>query len=217
MTAISPRPADAPLPRLYPIIDIDLCRMRGRDPLALAHEVVAAGARLLQIRQKAGGTGPFLATCRGIVDALRSTSAIVIVNDRADVAVMAGAQGVHVGQEDLPPPVVRGIVGPHRLIGLSTHTTTQVDDALSADVDYIAVGPIFRTGTKDTGYEPRGLDLIRYAAGRGRPVVAIGGVTLANAASVLAAGAASVAVISDLLADGDPAQRVREFLALAPR
>lgn len=220
MTANSPRRADLPagvLPALYPIVDVDLCRMRGRDPVALAAAFAHGGARLMQVRQKSGGTGDLLAVCRDVVDATRAAGAAVIVNDRADVAVMAGAAGVHVGQDDLPVAAVRRIVGPDLLIGLSTHTSRQVDEALEAGVDYLAVGPIFRTATKDTGYDPRGLDLVRHAAGRGRPVVAIGGITLGNAADVLRAGAASVAVISDLLSANDPADRVGEYLAISTR
>ena len=104
------------------------------------------------------------------------------------------------------------IVGPRAIIGLSTHTPEQVDEALHTPADYIAVGPVFTTATKDTGYQARGLELVRYAAARGTPVVAIGGITLANARTVLDAGAASVAVISDLLTDPDPQVRVRLFL-----
>ena len=96
--------------------------------------------------------------------AAAACGARVIVNDRADLAVLAGAAGVHVGQQDLSVETVRRIVGPGRLIGLSTHAPEQIDDALAGDTDYVAVGPIYRTATKDTGYEPRGLDLVRYAA-----------------------------------------------------
>lgn len=220
MTANSHRRADLPaglLPALYPIVDVDLCRMRGRDPVALAAAFADGGARVLQVRQKSGGSGDLLAVCREVIEATRAAGVTVIVNDRADVAVMCGAAGVHVGQDDLPVPAVRRIIGPDRLIGLSTHTSRQVDEALNADIDYLAVGPVFRTATKDTGYDARGLELIRYAAGRGRPVVAIGGVTPANAGDVLAAGAAAVAVISDLLSTNDPAARVGEYLAISSR
>lgn len=218
MTANSLRPADrarGSLPPLYPIIDIDLCRMRGRDPLALAAALADGGAQVVQVRQKSPGSGPLLALCRDLVGMARAVGMRVILNDRADLAAMAQADGVHLGQDDLEVPSVRALVGPDAIIGLSTHTVSQVDAALTADIDYVAVGPIFRTTTKDTGYEPRGLDLIRAAAGRGRPVVAIGGITLANAAAVFEAGASSIAVISGLLAGADPAARARDFLALA--
>jgi thiamine-phosphate pyrophosphorylase len=106
-------------------------------------------------------------------------------------------------------------VGEQRIIGLSTHTPEQVDHGLATAADYIAVGPVFGTSTKDTGYDARGLELVRFAAGRGKPIVAIGGIALGNAKSVLDAGAASVAVISDLLQGGSPAERIREFLSVA--
>ena len=140
----------------------------------------------------------------------------MIVNDRADIARLSGAAGVHVGQDDLLPAQVRGILGPDAIVGLSTHTTEQLDRALREPIDYVAIGPVFGTDTKATGYEPIGVASVRAAAGRCAsddvPLVAIGGITRDRARDVLAAGAQSVAVISDLLAGGDPAARVREFL-----
>lgn len=171
---------------------------------------------MIQLRQKSAGSGPFLALCRVVVDAVAPVGVTVIINDRADIAVMADAAGVHVGQDDLALEDVRRIIGPNRWLGLSTHTPEQVDAALEADITYLAVGPIFRTATKDTGYEARGLDLIRYAAGRGKPVVAIGGVTLDTARTAFEAGASSLAIISDLLGAADPAERVREYLRQLP-
>ena len=202
-------PAISPI---YPIIDVDLCRQRGVDPPAFAEACLRGGATLLQIRQKSGGSGAFLALVREIVSRGRAWQATILVNDRADLARMGDADGVHVGQEDLRVAAVRGLCGQQALVGLSTHTQTQVDDAFADGADYVAVGPIFGTATKETGYSARGLDLVRYAAGRGKCVVAIGGVTLRNAPEALAAGASSVAVISDLLTDGDPEARVRQYL-----
>jgi thiamine-phosphate pyrophosphorylase len=138
--------------------------------------------------------------------------ALLIINDRVDIALMARADGVHVGQEDLPVESVRDLLGPEALIGISTHDQTQVDQSLQTIATYIAIGPVFGTGTKETGYGPRGLELVRYAANRGKPVVAIGGITLDRAPSVARAGASSLAVISDLLV-GDPEERVRSFIA----
>jgi thiamine-phosphate pyrophosphorylase len=214
VTGNSHRPADGGprFPRLYAIVDVDLCRLRGLEPLALAAAYARGGCRLLQIRQKGGTSGALLATARAAVADLRPLGVRVIVNDRADIAVMAGTDGVHVGQQDLPPDAVRRITGRGLLVGLSTHTREQIDDAPLHEVDYIAVGPVFRTTTKDTGYDPRGLGLLSFAAGRGRPVVAIGGITRENAAEAIAAGADTVAVISDLLAGDSPESRVREFL-----
>lgn len=221
MTDASHRPAEDPptvlrLPALYPIVDVDLCRHRGLDPVALADAFLRGGARLLQVRQKGrhGGGAELLAMVREIIHLAAPLGASVIVNDRADIAAMAGAAGVHVGQEDLPVTAVRAIAGHAAIIGLSTHTPEQVDEAAGSTADYVAVGPVFTTVTKDTGYEARGLELVRYASTKGKPVVAIGGITLATAREVLAAGAASVAIISDLVNEPDPEARVRLFLTV---
>jgi len=217
VTADSPRqasPSRRLLPALYPIIDVDLCALRGLDPLAFARACLAGGARLLQVRQKGstGGGGALLALTREVVRAAHAVDAHVIVNDRADITLMAGAAGVHVGQQDLPAAVVRALLGNDAIVGVSTHTPEQIDEAVAGPADYLAVGPVFRTATKETGYTPRGLELVTQAAGRGKPVVAIGGVTRENARAVLAAGAASVALISDLLSDADPEARVRQMV-----
>ena len=151
-----------------------------------------------------------------IAAAARSCGATLIVNDRADVARLAGADGVHVGQDDLAPAAVRALVGLSAIVGLSTHTVEQIDRAVMAPVSYVAIGPVFATATKATGYDRVGLDVVRAAAvraaQRGLPLVAIGGITIDTAASVIAAGAASVAVIGDLLVGGDPERRTRNFL-----
>jgi thiamine-phosphate pyrophosphorylase len=197
--------------RFYPIIDADICRARGLDPRALAAACVRAGARLLQLRVKSGSSGDFLALASGVVLHAQGSGAALIVNDRADIARMSHADGVHVGQEDLTPAEVRAVAGP-TVVGLSTHDSQQVADGLASGADYLAVGPIFGTATKETGYDARGLELVRRAAGRGKPIVAIGGITLARAPSVMAAGAASVAVITDLLTGDDPEARARDYL-----
>jgi thiamine-phosphate pyrophosphorylase len=197
----------------YPIIDTDACREYGREPLAVTDACLRGGARVLQLRGKGASGASYLQLADAMVSAAREYDAAIIVNDRADVAAMARAAGVHVGQDDLPVLDVRRIVGARAIVGLSTHDQHQVDAALHADTDYIAVGPIYGTSTKETGYSARGLDLVRYAAGRGKPVVAIGGITLARAPEVIAAGAAAVVVISDLLHD-DPERRTRQFIDL---
>jgi thiamine-phosphate pyrophosphorylase len=201
---------------LYPIVDVGLCQTRSVDPFALAEACVRGGARLLQIRAKAMASGELLALTERVVAAARAAGAAVVVNDRADLARMAGAAGVHVGQTDLPVAAARAIVGAGAIVGVSTHDRGQIDEALATGASYVAVGPIFATGTKDTGYSARGLDLVRYAAGRGTPIVAIGGITLARAPEVIAAGAAAVAVIADILVTGDPEGRVRAFHARLP-
>lgn len=200
-----------PRPFFYPIIDVEACGEHGRDPLDVAAACLRAGAPWLQLRAKVVRGGAFLALAEAIVAAARPHGAAVIVNDRADIALMAGAAGVHVGQDDLPVADVRRLLGAAGIVGLSTHDQAQVDAALASGADYIAVGPVYGTTTKETGYAARGLDLVRYAAGRGKPVVAIGGITLERAPEVVAAGAAAVAVISAVLRD-DPEGCARQFV-----
>ncbi len=199
-------------PFLYPIVDTAVCRARGLDPIAFAERCLRGGAQLLQLRAKGESSATLLALADRLVALARATGAGIVVNDRPDVAVMSGSDGVHVGQEDLPVEAARVVVGATRIVGVSTHTREQIDRALESSATYVAVGPIFDTGTKDTGYSARGLELVTYAAGRGKPVVAIGGITLDRAPAVLAAGASGLAVITDLLVGNDPEERVRAFV-----
>lgn len=198
---------------LYPIIDTAACAERKLDPLALGELYVRAGVRLLQLRVKEEGDAAFLDLADGLVRIAHAAGARLIVNDRADIARMAGADGVHVGQDDLPVDEVRSIVGPGAIIGLSTHDRAQIDSALAGGATYVAVGPVYSTTSKDTGYGPRGIELVKYAAARGKPVVAIGGITLERAPAVLAAGASYLAVIRDLLA-GNPGERAQDYLGV---
>jgi thiamine-phosphate pyrophosphorylase len=140
-----------------------------------------------------------------------------VINDRADIAVLSGADGVHLGQTDLAAEAARRIAGRGALIGRSTHTVTELEAAAKEPVDYIAIGPVFGTSTKVTGHGAVGLAMVRRAAAYGKPVIAIGGITVDNAASVIEAGAQSVAVISDLVAGGDPAARARAYVERLPR
>jgi thiamine-phosphate pyrophosphorylase len=172
---------------------------------------------LLQLRAKRASGRALLDFAASLVERAKAVDAVMLVNDRADIARIAGASGVHVGQDDLPPVLVRRLVGRDAIIGLSTHTDLQMARAMDEPVDYLAIGPVFGTSTKETGYEPVGLARVRQAAAlassRGRPLVAIGGITLDTAPHVIEAGAASVAVISDLFTGGNPARRVRDYLA----
>jgi thiamine-phosphate pyrophosphorylase len=204
------------LPRLYAILDADVLAARAIDPLNLVDIWLAAGVRLIQIRAKTLPSGEFLALARAAAARVARAGGLSIVNDRPDLARMTGASGVHVGQGDLTPADVRPIVGADAIVGISTHTDEQVERALQSPVDYVAIGPVFATRTKGPAADPPvGLDGVRRAVARARagglPVVAIGGIGLGAARDVLAAGASSVAVISDLLA-GDPAARVRAWL-----
>ena len=198
--------------------DADVCASAGFTLIDFATACLEGGARLLQVRAKSTSAHALLDSATEIVRRAQPLGATVIVNDRADVAKLAGASGVHVGQDDLAPADVRIIVGANALVGLSTHTTQQIADALHEPVSYIAVGPVFGTSTKDTGYGAVGVVAVRQAAtltaAAGLPLVAIGGITLERAQDVLDAGAASVAVITDLLIGGNPRTRVREYVDL---
>ena len=198
------------------MLDADVSRKAGWTLVDLAAACLSGGARVLQVRAKAASSGWLLDIATAICDVAHRAGAIVIINDRADIARLSGADGVHVGQDDLDPRAARVLVGESAIVGVSTHTPEQMAAALTAPISYMACGPVFQTGTKDTGYESGGLDLVRRAASVAPasilPVVAIGGITLETAPAVLEAGAASVAVISDLWTTGDPEARVRQYV-----
>jgi thiamine-phosphate pyrophosphorylase len=200
---------------LYVICDADVCRHAGWTLIDFASACLDGGARLLQVRAKTEPSGRLLDDTLAIVERA-ADQAQVIVNDRADVARLCRAAGVHVGQEDLSPDEVRRILGGQSIVGRSTHTTAQLDMALSEPISYVAIGPVFATSTKSTGYDALGLapvrDAARRATARGFPLVAIGGITLDRAEAVLDQGAAAVAVIGDLLVTNDPQARVRAYL-----
>jgi thiamine-phosphate pyrophosphorylase len=201
-------------PRLYAVLDVDLCRGRQLDPLDVLKKFLAGGATLVQLRDKSSSSADRLTLADAAVAQVHAAGARIIVNDRPDIARLCGADGVHVGQEDLPVGDARAVLGPKALIGISTHDQAQIGSAERTTATYLAVGPIYSTATKDTGYTARGLDFVREAAQQTRrPLVAIGGITLENAPAVIAAGASSVAVISGLLSD-DPERSVQSFVAL---
>jgi thiamine-phosphate pyrophosphorylase len=177
----------------------------------LCDAFLGGGARVLQLREKERSSGEFLQLADILVRRAKAADALIIINDRADIARLSGAAGVHVGQDDLSVADVRRLLSEPAIVGLSTHDERQIDDAIEQQPTYIAVGPVFGTSTKDTGYSARGLDLVRSAAGRGRPVIAIGGLTLDNMLDVVRAGASGIAVISDLV-NNDPLARTRAFV-----
>jgi len=201
-------------PPLQAIVDADVAEAAGWRPADLAARYLEGGARWLQLRAKGLRSGAFLDLCDAVVALAGPCGAVVVVNDRADLARLSGAGGVHVGQDDLPPAAARALVGETGIVGYSTHTPAQLAAARAEPLTYVAVGPVFGTTTKDTGYEAVGLALVRsaVAASGGRPLVGIGGITLERAPAVLEAGAAAVAVITDLLAGGDPAARVAAYV-----
>ena len=201
--------------RLYPILDVDAARARSLDPLQLLSVWLDAGVPLVQIRAKTLGSGALLSLADRAVAIAAPLAAAIVVNDRADVARLAGAAGVHVGQDDLRPADARRVVGADRIVGFSTHTVSQLDAGCAEAVDYLAMGPVFATGTKTDHAAPVGIDGVARAAARtaraGLPLVAIGGITLETAPALIEAGANAVAVIADLIA-GEPARRIRDFL-----
>jgi thiamine-phosphate pyrophosphorylase len=203
-------------PPLMAIVDAAIARGAGWPIIDLTSAFLSGGARLIQLRAKEAPGGWLLETASAIVTLAHQANARVIINDRADIAKLSGADGVHVGQDDLAPALVRRIVGERTMVGFSTHTREQVDAAVGQPVDYVAIGPVFDTRTKQAGYSAIGLAGVRTAAdatrAARRPLVAIGGVTLETAADVIAAGADCVAVISDLLVNGNPEARVRAYL-----
>jgi thiamine-phosphate pyrophosphorylase len=196
-----------PLPRLYSIADASF-----GDPVQTAALLFKAGIRLVQVRNKKGSSREFLKQVDQIV-ASAPPDARVIVNDRADITLIAGAHGVHLGQADLPPQEARRILGDGRIVGFSTHNLEQALVADRLPVDYVAVGPIFSTATKENPDPIVGVATLSVICKAIRkPVVAIGGVTLANAIEVLNAGAASVAVIRDLIHGPDVERQARRWL-----
>jgi thiamine-phosphate pyrophosphorylase len=201
----------AQLPRLYAIVDP---QDSGRSPLALAAAYLAGGARLLQLRLKAAGARELYETALALRGVTRAVGARLVVNDRPDVAAAVDADGVHVGQTDVPVAVARRVVGPARWIGVSTHDVEEATRAVADGADYLGVGPVYATTSKTGALPARGLALVRAVRGLTRiPLVAIGGITAETVADVLAAGADAVAVIGTLTHAPDPAAATRELLA----
>jgi len=195
-----------PLPRLYAIADASF-----GDPVALAEKLFAGGVRLLQVRNKKSSSRELLQQVERIL-AIAPGDAQVVVNDRVDVASLAGVGGVHLGQTDLAPVLARQILGPDRVIGLSTHNLEQALEADKLPVDYVGVGPVFRTSSKENPDPVLGLErLAEICRTVRKPVVAIGGITIDQARQVRTAGARSVAVIRDLLGSDDIAERARQW------
>ncbi len=207
------------LPRLYAIADAQLLAARdfAREDLAVfAGALRAAGVTLVQYRDKLGSPQEILLAAAVLREAYAGTGATLILNDRADLAVLAEFDGVHVGYEDLSPEDARSVVGPRRIVGVSTHNDAQVLAADASYADYIAIGPVFATGTKENPDPMVGLEAVRRArALTKKPLVAIGGITRENARSVIETGADSVAVISGLIVPGESVEQVaRDFLEL---
>jgi thiamine-phosphate pyrophosphorylase len=202
-------------PALYAILDAT-AGLPPESTLAFAEKLAAAGVELIQLRAKNLPSRRYHELSRALVSRIAQYPVHVIVNDRPDIAAIAGAHGVHVGQEDLPVADARKICPPPQWVGVSTHNLEQLRAADLTSADYIAVGPIFPTATKENPDPVVGLEFLRAARKITRkPLVAIGGITVKSASDVFRAGADSVAVISDLATAPDPAARARDYLAIA--
>ncbi|MBI4442949.1 MAG: thiamine phosphate synthase [Acidobacteria bacterium] len=197
---------------LYAILDTSV--LTGRSSLEALEALLQAGVRVVQYRHKDAFRRTHLEECRELTRRAGERGCLLLVNDRADVADLCGAGGVHLGQDDLPAELARQLLGPDRCIGYSTHNLDQALAAEASSADYIAIGPVFATSTKIDPDPVVGLEtvvLVRSATTK--PLVAIGGITLENASAVLHAGADSVAVVRDLLTAPDIEARARQFVA----
>jgi thiamine-phosphate pyrophosphorylase len=202
------------LPPVYPITDKRLARKATHREIV--RELIRGGARLVQVRDKETPVRELLADLSRSVELAERHGVVLIVNDRPDLALLAGAHGVHVGQEDLPPPAARRVLGRRAIVGFSSHTPAEFRAALRQPIDYVAFGPIFGTTSKPDARPAVGLEaLARVARRTSRPVVASGGIGLDEVRAVLDAGAASAAVISAVMKGPDLARRMERLLAAA--
>jgi len=203
------------LPRLYVILDAALLKTPAKE---CAKSLVDAGVRLIQYRNKRATGRELFETSRELAEYLKPLDVQFIVNDRADVAALVDARGVHVGQEDLGVEQAREVMGGGKWVGVSTHNAGQLRGALETSADYIAVGPVFETGSKENADPVVGVGFVRETrAMTDRPIVGIGGITLERAAEVVDAGADSVAIISDILHAENVSKRAREYVDLLER
>ncbi|MGH9559507.1 MAG: thiamine phosphate synthase [Bryobacteraceae bacterium] len=203
------------IPRFYPILDVEITRRRGFEPGRAAREILDGGARILQFRWKGFFSRREFSELESIREQCQKAGALLVVNDRADIARLAGA-ALHLGQDDLTPSTARQIAGPDAVIGYSTHNEAQLRAAASELADYLAIGPIFATSSKMNPDPVLGLaELRRLRPLTSRPLVAIGGISRSNALSVLETGADSVAVIGDLFPEnGNLRTRAAEWISL---
>lgn len=203
------------LPAFYPILDTNIAMRRGVEPVHAARQILDAGAQILQFRHKEFLSREAFGWLEQVAEITRAAGAMLVVNDRADLAKLFSA-ALHLGQEDLLPSVARRVVGPDTMVGFSTHNEAQLRAANEEPADYLALGPLFGTVTKENPDPTVGLDDFRRLRPLStRPLVAIGGITRANALHAIDAGADSVAVIGDLFPqDGNVGSRTREWLRL---
>ena len=202
------------LPKVYPITD---CRLSGLTHAEQVEKMIAGGAKFIQLREKYASPKDFFAQAKLALEIARKMDVKIIINDRVDIALALKADGVHLGQDDFPPTEARKILGQNAIIGFSTHSSSQIIEALKLPIDYAAIGPVFDTKTKENPDETVGIETIgRIRKSIGNfPLVAIGGINSGNISKVLAAGADSAAIISDLFGKSDEiTRRMKEFLSL---
>ena len=200
------------LPPLYAILDPE--QTKGRAPESVLRELLDGGAAILQLRVKTMAPSDFFQLAQRARAETRASGCKLIVNDRVDIALACDADGVHLGQDDLPLAVGRQLMGT-KIVGISTHDIEQAQEAELNGADYIGFGPMFGTTTKNTGYAARGIDMLRQIRAAVKlPIVAIGGINEQNVKQVWQAGADSAAIISDILGADDPAAKVRRIARL---
>ena len=195
---------------MYLVTDRGL--IRGRDLVSLVLEAVRGGVSAVQLREKNCPAGEFVQLAGNLKDRLAESNVPLIINDRVDVALAAGADGVHIGQEDIPYHQVRSMLGPNRIIGLSVNTYAQLMEADRTDVDYLSLSPVYPTQTKKDTKEPFGLEGLRKARSMTqKPLITIGGVNKQNLASIMATGMDGVALVSAICAADSPENAAREL------
>lgn len=196
------------LPKIYPITDT---RLTGLSHAEQVEKLIAGGARFIQLREKRASPKEFYEAAQAALEIARRNGTKIIINDRVDIALAVGADGVHLGQDDLPPAAARKILGEKAIIGFSTHSVGQAIEAVGFPVDYVAIGPVFATQTKENPDEIVGLEGIRQvrAAIGDFPLVAIGGIRAENFRACLEAGADSLAIIKSILF---PSEKIAENL-----
>ncbi len=200
------------LPKIYPITDVRFAKI---SHAAQVEKLIEGGATLIQLREKYASPRSFYVEAAKALEIARRHDVKIIINDRADIALALKADGVHLGQDDLPPAEARKILGADAIIGFSTHNPAQAIRAAAMPIDYLAIGPVFTTSTKENPDETVGLngvEIVRNSVGD-FPLTAIGGINFENFTEVFNAGADSVAIISDLLIEPEKiAEKFREFL-----
>ena len=196
------------LPKIYPITDTRLTRLSHAEQV---EKLIGGGARFIQLREKYASPKDFYEDAKSAIEIARQNSARIIINDRVDIALALRADGVHLGQDDLPPEKARKILGENAIIGFSTHSVKQAIEAVRLPIDYLAVGPVFTTQTKENADEIVGIEGVRQVreAIKDFPLVAIGGITTENFREIFGAGADSLAVIKAVLS---PPEKIAENL-----